>query len=215
MKKFISLFLLVAVIALSGCSNKTAYEQMVDDLGNVQKMQYSMGEIGISSNDINLNYYVEMDSKTPLVHVNVLGMDMYLNDTTLYIKALDNWFSGELTDEIKADLEDDLNFDYFTIDMPDGDETISVDTGIESLDNAVNGKTYNEVVVATDNGFSITGLEDLLSITAGDETLSIEFGDSEGNSLHATFGKTEKFELPKEAEEATEIPTAALQQLYA
>lgn len=40
--------------------------------------------------------------------------------------------------------------------MPDGEETVSINTGIAMVDDAVNGKTLNDIVITTDEGYSIT-----------------------------------------------------------
>lgn len=213
MKK-ISLLLVAVLFTLTGCGQKTAYEQMVDDIGNIKVLQYVVLEVGANVEGVDLNYTVEMDSKAPLVHISFLGQELYLSDSSLYIHALGNWFSSELTEEQIADLEEEFNFNFFTIDMPAGDDVINIDTGVSTIDDAVNGKTFNEVVVATDTGFTIAGLEENLAVTAADQQLSLEFSDSASeDSAHITLGKTEKFELPAEAADAKAIPASALSDL--
>lgn len=211
MKKFISLFLLVLVVVLSGCGNKTAYEEMVDSMGNISSMKYSMFEVGAEVEGISVDYLVEMNIDEPLAHVTALGFDFYLTDTTVYVQAFNNWFKSELTEDQMADLEAELDFDVFEIDMPDGDEPLSIDTGIAMVDDAVNGKTLNDIVITTDEGYSITGLEQYLTATVESSKLSLTFSDSDsGDSAHVTMGKTEEFNLPEEAADAVDVPMEAL-----
>lgn len=214
MKKYISLFLLVLVFALSGCGQKTAYEEMVNDIGNIKSMQYAMVEVGANVKSVDFNYKVEMDSKAPLAHVSFLGQDVYLSDKDIYAQILGSWYTSPLSADQIAAIKDETDFDLFKIDMPDGDSTINITSGYDQVDKAVNGKTYNDVVVATDTGFTITGLEDVLKITAKDSQLSLEFSDpSSDDTAHLTLGKADKFSLPSDAKDATAVPASVLENL--
>ncbi|MFV0393060.1 MAG: hypothetical protein ACK5LC_01485 [Coprobacillaceae bacterium] len=130
---------------------------MVDSMGNISSMKYSKFEVGAEIEGVSVDYLVEMNIDELLAQT-ALGFDFYLTDTTVYVQAFNNWFKSELTEDQMADLEADLDFDVFEINMPDGKETLSIDTGIAMVDDAVNGKTLIDIVITTDEGYSITGL---------------------------------------------------------
>ncbi len=211
MKKFISLFLLVLIVVLSGCGSKTAYEEMVDSMGNISSMKYSMMEVGANVDGVKINYLFEANVDEPLAHVSMLGFDVYVTDTTAYVQVFQNWIKSDLTEEQMADLEAELDFDVFEIEMPDGDEALNIDTGIAKIDDAVNGMTLNDIVITTDEGYSITGLEQYLTATVENNQLNLTFKDTESDdTAHVTMGKTEAFSLPEEAADAIDVPMETL-----
>ncbi len=197
----------IMVLALSGCSMKTDYEKLVDDLKGVKSMDQAMMEVGIDTTNLSLNYTVESDLDSSITHINVLGLDVYTDNEYVYTKMLGSWYKTALTEEEKADLKEEFNIDVFTMEFPEGDEVISnVDSGVEKIDTALNNKTYNDVFVATENGYSIVGLEDLVAITVEDNKLNFEFSGSETDGkMHIMVGEAEAVELPSEANDAKEI----------
>ncbi len=206
MKKFINVFLMVLLLALSGCGSKTDYQKLVNDLGNVKLMEYSLLEIGGDVQGVELNYKIEMASKDKVAHVKVLGLDAYLDSDNVYVNVFDNWFVVALTEDEKAELAEEFNVDYFEMEMPEGSDKINVSSGIEKIDSALSGKTYDEAVVASDEGYTFVGLEDIVSMDVENNQLTINANvKDENTSVHVKIGKTEKFEIPAEAYEGKEI----------
>ncbi len=200
MKKSVSVLLVMLVLVLGGCGRKSDYDNMVNDLGQIKAMQYAMAEVGATVNGVDLNYTMEFDTSTPLFHGNILGVDIYLDSENLYVEALGNWFQTPTTEEMKTEFENEFDANFLTMDMPAGDEIINISSGVDAVDQAVNGKTYDEVVTATETGYTILGLEDVISIDTADNKLTLNFTEGE-NSIHIAIGKAEKFELPTEATE--------------
>ncbi len=215
MKKLFSGLLVMFLITLTGCGEKTDYDQLVKDVDGIKSMQYAMMEVAVSSDVFDFSYLVEMNLPNETVHISVLGMDFYVDQENVYVQVLGSWYYTSMSTEMKADLEEEFNYLFFTVDMPDGDEQIgSNPTDVEIVDNALAGKTYDEVVVATEDGYTIVGLEEVVTISTDDSFLEIKAIDSEAQlEASVSVGKTEKFEVPTEALEGTEIPTEALEAL--
>ncbi len=213
MKKIFSGLLVMFLITLTGCGEKTDYDQLVKDVDGIKSMQYAMMEVAVSSDIFDFSYLVEMNLPSETVHISVLGMDFYVDQENVYVQVLGSWYYAPMSTDMKADLEEEFSYLFFTVEMPEGDELIASNpTDIEIIDNALAGKTYDEVVVATDEGYTIVGLEDVVTITTGDSFLEIKAIDSEEQlEASVSVGKTEKFEVPNEALEGTEIPTEALE----
>lgn len=206
MKKI--LLSLVCVLMLSACSaGKTDYEKLSSDVKSLEKIDEGKLQYDVVTDLFEVSLLGEYDLSEGVYYYSVFGMEFYVDETNVYMQALNKWYKTPLTDEIRAELEIDEEFDYLTVEMPEGDEIIEENaTGVELIDNAVAGKTYNEITVATEGGYSVAGLEENIDITTVDNQLSVQASDPETNSsLSLTVGKGEKLEIPTEATEGIEI----------
>lgn len=213
MKKYFSI-LLVLVVALTGCGQKTPYEQLSSDVSSLKSVEYVMMELGLNIDGVEVNYQAEIDPKTPLMHVTIMGQELYVTSDTLYAQVLGAWYNTKLTEEQINEIEDEFNFDVYELEMPDGNVPNDLTTNIEAIDSVIAGKNLNDIVVKTDNGYSIQGLEDSLNITTKDNQMSLEYSDpNSADKATLTFGKTDKFEIPAEAYDGNKLPDGYLDTL--
>ncbi len=210
MKKLFTMLLVgVITLTLSGCGAKSDYEQLVKEASGLNTMQYAMVEVAAATENFDFSYLVELDMPNETAHISVLGFDLYVDTENVYLQLLGSWYYSPLTTDMKTNLEEEFNYMFFTFELPEGDELIGTDvTGIEIIDEALNGKSYNEAIIATDNGYTISGLEDVVLISAEGDVLQITANSSEDNlEVSVSVGKAEKFEVPSEAIDGNEIST--------
>ncbi len=194
-------FILVLVLSGCGSESKTAYEQLVDDLKGTKKMQYSTVELGGAIEDFDMNFTIKLDNKNENVYISVLGFEIYSDGELVYTKLLDNWFAIEYTEDEKAEYEEAFNSPFVRFDFADGDEKIEVYTGEEFIDQYFNGKTLNELVVTTDNGYSFTDVEEYINITTANNQFKLTIS-YDGDEMYILLGETDEFSIPEEAFDA-------------
>lgn len=213
MKKYFSILLLV-LVALTGCSQKTPYEQLASEVSSLKSVEYVSFDFGLTIDGVAVNYQAEIDPKTPLMHITVMGQEFYVNSDSLYAQVLGGWYQTKLTAEQIATIEDEFNFDVYQLELPDGNEPSELKTNIEAIDAVISGKNLNDIVIKTDQGYSIQGLEDALNITAKSDKLTLEYADPNGeDKASLSVGKTDKFEIPAEAFDGQELPAGYLENL--
>lgn len=213
-KLFITIFCLS--IALTGCGQKTTYQQLVNEvkpLTSKDAIEVTYGSIindpesDIVETEYEINYTFNL--KDDLFNANIDGIDMYFIDDLIYMNLFGTWFQDTYIVENYGDVQNAYKLKNLLLDLPNGNQKLdSNPTGVSTIDQVLNGKTLNELVVSTgDNTYTITGLESILKITTGD-TMRIDYTSEETGPVYYEFSTGTSITLPTEAETAVDLGEA-------
>lgn len=206
---------LTLVLILTGCGTKTDYQQLVKETSSLSKSDGLALTLGstfqgtdseLDGTSFEINYIFDLNQD--LFKMTIDDVETYLTPDTMYINLFNVWIQRSFDINQYSELKEVMAYKDFVVNMPDGDEVLGDNfTGIPSIDQAVSGKTLNQVVVSTgENQYTISGVEDIITAdtSAG---LKITINDDEVGKINIEFTTTDSIELPAEAESALSIDT--------
>lgn len=213
-KLFITIFCLSLI--LSGCGQKTTYQQLANELkplSSKDAIQITYGStISDSESDMNgteyeINYTFNL--KDELFQADIDGMEMYFINDLIYMNLFGTWFQDVYNVENYGHVQNAYKLKNLLVDLPDGNQQLAATaTGVPTIDQALAGKTLNELVVSTgDNTYTITGLEDSLTITTGD-AMRVDYTSAETGPVYYILSTGDRISLPSEAETAIDLGEA-------
>lgn len=202
---------------MSGCAEPTTYEQMVSETKTVTDADAIAMVIGSTINGTDsdldgtayeLNYV--FNSKSDLIRADVDNVQMYFTSSAIYIKLGEKWLQQDVDLESYGQIQEAISYEQALRNLPDGNQTLGADlTGIASIDKAISGKTLNDLVISTgERSYTLTGLEDKLTITTGD-SVRIDYNGEETGAVYLSFSPSDKISLPAAAKNAINVDDLA------
>ncbi len=201
MKK-IFLMLVMVIVGLSGCQNKTAIDKFNKDRNDLDfsttigvEIKYSYMEEDI---DVKLNF--KEDIKNNVVFLSLFGLDVYVDEEFMYINVKDQWYKIETGEEIKEEFQEKKEYKYVKTEKIDGEEVIN-----DSYFEKINGKTIDEVLVSPeDHVYTLKEYEDEITVKFLDNKIQVVINDYENKGIKfdmdiSISGSRDKIVIPKEA----------------
>lgn len=206
MKK-ISLMLLLVIMGLTGCENKTDYEKLVSSIsgdGVAEAYIYKTSiepnpDSSISTLGVSTEYSAALNMDGSLLNMVQSDYNVYYADdgyTYANMNNADQWYKHEYSGGLDPVMES------LPTSFPKGEEIITDNpTGIEIIDSTLEGKKLNDVVVSNGkNQYSLAGLEEQLVIE-GQEQLKLTL-ETEYFTWEILIAPTPYMTLPVEAADA-------------